>query len=75
MQTSVFSSKPKPGAKPEVSFVIRATNDDDLICGELKTKADAQRVKEAIETMLNVATKWPRRLASESVTVASNAFV
>lgn len=53
-----------PGAKEELCFVVKGINGDDLLCGESKTKADAAYAKEALETMLNCASKWPHRLVS-----------
>ncbi|KAH8069975.1 hypothetical protein JL721_5518 [Aureococcus anophagefferens] len=51
-------------AKEELCFVVKGINGDDLLCGESKTKADAAYAKEALETMLNCASKWPHRLVS-----------
>ena len=64
MQKSLLSKKLKPGAKEELCFVVKGINGDDLLCGESKTKADAAYAKEALETMLNCASKWPHRLVS-----------
>ncbi|KAH8060747.1 hypothetical protein JL722_4861 [Aureococcus anophagefferens] len=51
-------------APRRLCFVVKGINGDDLLCGESKTKADAAYAKEALETMLNCASKWPHRLVS-----------
>ncbi|KAH8051683.1 hypothetical protein JL720_15067 [Aureococcus anophagefferens] len=56
--------KKERSAKEELCFVVKGINGDDLLCGESKTKADAAYAKEALETMLNCASKWPHRLVS-----------
>ena len=53
-----------PGAKEELCFVVKGINGDDLLCGECKAKADAVYVKDALEALLKVASKWPHRLVS-----------
>lgn len=64
MVKGMLSSKKKPGAKAELCFVVKAPDGSDLICGECKTKDDAKRVREALQTVLKVDEYWPHRLIS-----------
>ena len=60
----MLSSTKVPGGKADACFVIKGLAENDVLCGECNSRADAVALKDALNALLRCAARWPNRLAS-----------
>mmetsp|Transcript_20638 Transcript_20638/g.53707 ORF Transcript_20638/g.53707 Transcript_20638/m.53707 type:complete len:149 (-) Transcript_20638:24-470(-) len=60
----MLSSAKVPGGKADACFVIKGLAENDVLCGECNSRADAVALKDALNALLRCAARWPNRLAS-----------
>ena len=60
----MLSSTKVPGGKADACFVVKGLAENDVLCGECNSRADAVALKDALNALLRCAARWPNRLAS-----------